>query len=170
MLIQMHYKPHGPFEVVKSNKLRIQRRRVRGDLRLFKHFLELRGEETGAWRGTIGDESGQGRESNGADRRRSSGTGQSEAGRRGDGRSSNARTTRPAAAKRTSASKSGSGSPNGRGRAAASSAPGAIRSSGSRRSPSSSQSSSTNGRAPAQSSSSNGRAPARSTRARAASR
>jgi uncharacterized membrane protein len=53
VMIQMHYVPHGPLETV-GNKLRIQRRRVRRDLRLFKHFLELRGEETGAWRGQIG--------------------------------------------------------------------------------------------------------------------
>lgn len=67
VLVQMHYKPQGPFEVV-ANKLRIQRRRVRRDLRLFKHFLELRGEATGAWRGTVnGDDS----------------TDQSEAGRNG---------------------------------------------------------------------------------------
>jgi uncharacterized membrane protein len=54
VLVQMHYVPHGPLETV-GNKLRIQRRRVRRDLRLFKHFLELRGVETGAWRGSIGD-------------------------------------------------------------------------------------------------------------------
>lgn len=53
VMVQMHYHPHGPLEVV-ANKLRIQRRRVRRDLRLFKHFLELRGEETGEWRGSIG--------------------------------------------------------------------------------------------------------------------
>jgi len=56
VLLQMHYVPRGPFEVV-ANKLRIQRRRVRRDLRLFKHFLELSGEETGAWRGSIGENS-----------------------------------------------------------------------------------------------------------------
>lgn len=56
VLVQMHYVPHGPFEVV-GNKLRIQRRRVRRDLRLFKHFLEMSGEETGAWRGSIGENS-----------------------------------------------------------------------------------------------------------------
>ena len=54
VLVQMHYVPHGPLETV-ANKLRVQRRRVRRDLRLFKHFLELRGVETGAWRGSIGD-------------------------------------------------------------------------------------------------------------------
>ena len=53
VLIQMHYKPHGPLETI-GNELRIQRRRVRRDLRMFKHFLELRGEETGGWRGQIG--------------------------------------------------------------------------------------------------------------------
>lgn len=53
VLVEMRYKPHGPLETV-ANKLRIQRRRVRRDLRLFKHYLELRGEETGAWRGEIG--------------------------------------------------------------------------------------------------------------------
>ncbi len=52
VLVQMHYVPHGPLETV-ANSLRVQRRRVRRDLRLFKHFLELRGEETGEWRGTI---------------------------------------------------------------------------------------------------------------------
>jgi uncharacterized membrane protein len=59
VLIQMHYKPHGPLETI-ANELRIQRRRVRRDLRMFKHFLELRGEESGSWRGQIGSgESGQ---------------------------------------------------------------------------------------------------------------
>ena len=57
VLVQMHYVPHGPLETV-ANKLRVQRRRVRRDLRLFKHFLELRGVETGAWRGSIGDHAG----------------------------------------------------------------------------------------------------------------
>jgi uncharacterized membrane protein len=52
VLVQMEYKPKGPVETV-GNTLRIQRRRVKRDLGLFKHFLELRGEETGAWRGRI---------------------------------------------------------------------------------------------------------------------
>jgi uncharacterized membrane protein len=52
VLLQMEYKPNGAFEWV-GNTLRIQRRRAKRDLRLFKHFLELRGEETGAWRGRI---------------------------------------------------------------------------------------------------------------------
>lgn len=53
VLVQIQYKPSGPLEKV-GNTLRIQRRRVRRDLRMFKHFVELRGEETGAWRGRIG--------------------------------------------------------------------------------------------------------------------
>jgi uncharacterized membrane protein len=52
ILVEMEYDPKGPVEHV-GNLLRIQRRRARRDLRLFKHFLELRHEETGAWRGRI---------------------------------------------------------------------------------------------------------------------
>ncbi len=52
VLVQIEYDPKGPVETV-GNLLRVQRRRVRRDLRLFKHFLELRGEETGAWRSRI---------------------------------------------------------------------------------------------------------------------
>lgn len=77
VLVQMHYKPQGPFEVV-ANKLRIQRRRVRRDLRLFKHFLELRGEATGGWRGTVdGDTSADQSDTGGnrsASRNRQNGT------------------------------------------------------------------------------------------------
>ncbi len=65
VMIQMHYVPHGPLETV-ANKLRVQRRRVRRDLRLFKHFLDLRGEETGAWRGTIGENSADRRDARSA--------------------------------------------------------------------------------------------------------
>ena len=54
VMVQMHYIPHGPLETV-ANTLRVQRRRVRRDLRLFKHFVDLRGESTGEWRGEIGD-------------------------------------------------------------------------------------------------------------------
>ena len=57
VLVQIQYKPSGPLETV-GNTLRIQRRRVRRDLRQFKHFVELSGEETGAWRGRIGDAGG----------------------------------------------------------------------------------------------------------------
>jgi uncharacterized membrane protein len=52
VLLQMEYKPTGAVEWV-GNTLRVQRRRAKRDLRLFKHFVEMRGEETGAWRGHI---------------------------------------------------------------------------------------------------------------------
>jgi uncharacterized membrane protein len=52
VLLQMEYKPTGLVEWT-GNTLRIQRRRAKRDLRLFKHFIEMRGEETGAWRGRI---------------------------------------------------------------------------------------------------------------------
>jgi uncharacterized membrane protein len=52
VIVDMRYDPKGPIENI-AKTLRIPRRRVRRDLRLFKHFLELRGEETGAWRGEI---------------------------------------------------------------------------------------------------------------------
>ncbi|MDQ2815190.1 MAG: SRPBCC family protein [Actinomycetota bacterium] len=55
VLLQMEYKPKGAFEWV-GNTLRIQRRRAKRDLRLFKHFIELRGEETGAWREQIDED------------------------------------------------------------------------------------------------------------------
>ncbi len=57
VLVQMEYTPHGPFEQV-ANVLRVQRRRIRRDLRLFKHFLELRGDATGAWRQRIAKKEG----------------------------------------------------------------------------------------------------------------
>jgi uncharacterized membrane protein len=52
VLVQIEYDPSGPVEHV-GNLLRVQRRRVKRDLRLFKHFVELRGEATGAWRGEL---------------------------------------------------------------------------------------------------------------------
>lgn len=54
--VEMEYEPTGFVEKF-GNLFLTVRHRVRKDLRLFKHFLELRGEETGAWRGEIeGDE------------------------------------------------------------------------------------------------------------------
>lgn len=46
MMVQMEYHPAGAVETV-GNFFRMQRRRVRKDLRLFKHFIELRGEPVG---------------------------------------------------------------------------------------------------------------------------
>lgn len=44
--VVIEYKPSGFLETV-GNTLRFQRRRVRKDLRLFKNFVDLRGEATG---------------------------------------------------------------------------------------------------------------------------
>ncbi|MGH2733999.1 MAG: SRPBCC family protein, partial [Actinomycetota bacterium] len=57
VMIEMEYHPQGAVEKT-GNLLRIQRRRVRRDLRLFKHFIELRGEESGGWRGEISADGG----------------------------------------------------------------------------------------------------------------
>lgn len=55
--LEMEYFPNGAVEKV-GNLFYAARRRARKDLRLFEHFLELAGAETGAWRGEIslGDE------------------------------------------------------------------------------------------------------------------
>jgi uncharacterized membrane protein len=45
--------PEGPAEKV-GDALGVVKGRVAGDLRRFKSFIEARGVETGAWRGTIG--------------------------------------------------------------------------------------------------------------------
>src|SRR3989442_14634393 len=50
--LQMEYKPEGIVESAGS-ALGVVSRRVDGDLRRFKDFIEARGQETGAWRGTI---------------------------------------------------------------------------------------------------------------------
>jgi uncharacterized membrane protein len=44
--------PEGPVETVGAN-LGFLERRVKGDLKRFKEFIESRGVETGAWRGEI---------------------------------------------------------------------------------------------------------------------
>jgi uncharacterized membrane protein len=59
VMVQMEYDPQGFVENV-GNLLRIQRRRVWRDLKLFKHFLELRGEPTGASRQRVRKDSSAG--------------------------------------------------------------------------------------------------------------
>lgn len=60
--VEMEYFPHGIVEKV-GNLFLAARRRTRKDLRLYKHFLELGGSATGAWRGEIfqgeGEEEGE---------------------------------------------------------------------------------------------------------------
>jgi uncharacterized membrane protein len=53
--IEMEYIPQGPVDKLAS-LFRLAQHHVRADLELFKHYLELSGEETGAWRGEISKE------------------------------------------------------------------------------------------------------------------
>ena len=50
--LNMQYEPDDFVESV-GDVLGFVSRRVQGDLERFKEFIELRGEETGAWRGSI---------------------------------------------------------------------------------------------------------------------
>ncbi len=50
--LQMQYEPAGIAESV-GDALGFLKRRVEGDLKRFKEFIESEGDETGAWRGEI---------------------------------------------------------------------------------------------------------------------
>jgi uncharacterized membrane protein len=50
--LQLDVDPEGPIENV-GDALGLVRGRVKGDLERFKEFIESRGHETGAWRGTV---------------------------------------------------------------------------------------------------------------------
>lgn len=50
--LQIDYEPEGVLETV-GDWLGVVSRRTEGDLERFKKFIEERGVETGAWRGTI---------------------------------------------------------------------------------------------------------------------
>jgi uncharacterized membrane protein len=50
--IELSYDPKGFVESA-ADALGVVSRRVQGDLERFKEFIESRGRETGAWRGTI---------------------------------------------------------------------------------------------------------------------
>jgi uncharacterized membrane protein len=52
VMLQLDLEPEGMVEAV-GDKLGFVRRRAEGDLRRFKDFIEARGTETGAWRGTV---------------------------------------------------------------------------------------------------------------------
>jgi len=52
VMLQLDYEPEGVIEKVGS-ALGIVENRVKGDLERFKKFIESRGVETGAWRGTV---------------------------------------------------------------------------------------------------------------------
>jgi uncharacterized membrane protein len=52
VMLQTEYDPHGFVENV-GDALGFVTRRVEGDLKRFKEFIESRGQETGAWRGEV---------------------------------------------------------------------------------------------------------------------
>jgi len=52
IMLQLEYDPEGVVENV-GDLIGVVSRRVQGDLQRFKDFIEARGTETGAWRGTI---------------------------------------------------------------------------------------------------------------------
>ncbi|GAA3955921.1 SRPBCC family protein [Actinomadura viridis] len=56
VMLQMEFAPEGAAEKA-AERLKIVERRVNGDLDRFKKFIEARqGEETGAWRGEVGQD------------------------------------------------------------------------------------------------------------------
>jgi len=52
LMLQMELEPEGAVENV-GTALGVAKRRIEGDLKRFKEFIESRGHETGAWRGEI---------------------------------------------------------------------------------------------------------------------
>jgi uncharacterized membrane protein len=50
--VRLNYEPHGITEKI-GDMLGVVSHRVEGDLQRFKDFIEARGQETGAWRGTV---------------------------------------------------------------------------------------------------------------------
>ena len=52
VMLQMDFEPEGLVETA-GDKLGVVSRRVEGDLKRFKSFIESRGTEEGAWRGNV---------------------------------------------------------------------------------------------------------------------
>jgi uncharacterized membrane protein len=52
LMLQLEYEPEGPVEQL-GDWVGLVTRRVQGDLKRFKEYIESRGHETGAWRGEI---------------------------------------------------------------------------------------------------------------------
>jgi uncharacterized membrane protein len=50
--VRLNYEPKGVTEKI-GDMLGLVSRRVQGDLERFKDFIESKGHETGAWRGTV---------------------------------------------------------------------------------------------------------------------
>jgi uncharacterized membrane protein len=54
--LQLDVDPEGPLDNI-GDALGLIERRAKGDLKRFKDFIEARGAETGAWRGTVPQDS-----------------------------------------------------------------------------------------------------------------
>jgi uncharacterized membrane protein len=54
--LQLDVDPEGPLDNI-GDALGLVERRAKGDLKRFKEFIEGRGAETGAWRGTVPQDS-----------------------------------------------------------------------------------------------------------------
>jgi uncharacterized membrane protein len=52
IMLQIEYDPEGVVENI-GDAIGVASHRIRGDLQRFKEFIEQRGRETGAWRGSI---------------------------------------------------------------------------------------------------------------------
>ena len=52
IMLQLEYDPEGVVENV-GDAVGVVSQRVVGDLERFKHYIESRGKESGAWRGTV---------------------------------------------------------------------------------------------------------------------
>jgi uncharacterized membrane protein len=52
VMLQLDFEPEGVVETA-GDKLGVLSRRIEGDLRRFKSFIESRGTEEGGWRGTV---------------------------------------------------------------------------------------------------------------------
>jgi uncharacterized membrane protein len=52
VMLQMDFEPEGVVETA-GDKLGVVGRRIEGDLKRFKSFIESRGTEEGGWRGTV---------------------------------------------------------------------------------------------------------------------
>jgi uncharacterized membrane protein len=52
VMLQLEYEPQGVVENL-GDMVGVVSRRVTGDLKRFKEFIEARGQETGAWRGEV---------------------------------------------------------------------------------------------------------------------
>jgi uncharacterized membrane protein len=52
VMLRLEYEPQGFLETI-GDATGFVTRRVQGDLERFKEYIERRGQETGAWRGTV---------------------------------------------------------------------------------------------------------------------